>query len=281
LLKTPTKKQQRRTKTWQSLLSGVLLVAIQACTPNAQKFELDKAQKEFNSKNYKSAIEHYEKLIANDAKSEGALVAAQKIAEISELNTHYYSKALFIYKFIIVNSTIYYERIEAQKKTATVYFNQLADYKQSIIEYSRLLELPHSAKDSLLYRMNLARAYYYQANIFQALVEIDTILKESHDENISFEGMLLKANIFLGAKRINEAVSVTKEIISKYPAKSKAETVPLMLSICYEEQSNFTQAIATLEQLRPDYPNKSFIDKRIAALKERSSLQPGANGLKK
>lgn len=279
--KTPTKKQQRQTRALQILLGGVLLVAIQACTPNAQKFELDKAQKDFNSKNFKAAIEHYEKVMSKDSKSEAALVAAQKIAEISELNTHDYSKALSMYKFIIVNSTIDYERVEAQKKTASVYFNQLADYKQSIVEYSRLLELPHSSKDSLLYRMNLARAYYYQANIFQALVEIDTILKESHDENVSFEGMLLKANIFLGAKRINEAVTVTKEIISKYPAKSKAETVPLMLSICYEEQNNFSQAIATLEQLRPDYPNKSFIDKRIAALKERSSLQPGANGLKK
>ncbi len=278
MLKTLTKKQQRRIRTF---FLASTLIFLQACTPNAQKFELDKAQKDFASKNYKSAVEHFEKVMAKDAKSEAALVAAQKIAEISDLHTHDYQKALEMYKFIIVNSTIDYERVEAQKKIASIYFNQLADYKQSIIEYSRLLELPHSAKDSITYRMNLARAYYYQANIFQALVEIDTILKDSHDEAMSFDGMLLKANIFLGAKRINEAVSVTKEIISKYPAKSKAETVPLMLSICYEEQNNFTQAIATLEQLRPDYPNKAFIDKRIRALKERSSLQPGANGLKK
>lgn len=269
----------------QRLLLGasapLIAVYLGACTPSAQKMEIEQGQAAVKTKNYKAAIEHFEKVIQKDSKAELALVAAQRIAEISEMNTHDYQKALSTYKFIIINSSLDYERVEAQKKMANIYFNQLADYKQAIVEYSRLLQLPHSPKESWIYRMNLARAYYYQANIFQALVEIDTILKESRDENLSFDGMLLKANIFLGAKRLEEAVSVVKEIISKYPEKSKLETVPLMLAICYEEQSNFSEAISTLQELRPDYPNKAFIDKRIKALRERKSLLPGAHGLKK
>lgn len=243
--------------------------------------ELENGQAALDKKDYKLAVTHYEKVMQKDSKLELSLVAAQKIAEISEMNLHDYQKALRTYKFIIVNSSLDYERMDAQKKLASIYFNQLADYKQSIVEYSRLLELPHSPKEGLAYRMNLARSYYYQANIFQALVEIDTIIKESHDENFSFEGMLLKANIFLGAKRIDEAVETVKEIISKYPEKSKAETVPLILAVCYEEQNDFADAISTLEGLRSDYPNKAFIDKRVRALKERQSLLPGAHGLKK
>ena len=252
-----------------------------ACTPSSQKIEIDKGQASLEAKNYKDAVSHFERVMPKDSKNELSLVAAQKIAEISEMDLHDYQKALKTYKYIIVNSSLDYERVDAQKKLASIYFNQLADYKQSIIEYSRLLELPHSPKEGLAYRMNLARAYYYQANIFQALVEIDTIVKESHDENFSFEGMLLKANIFLGAKRIDEAIQTVQEIILKYPEKSKAETVPLMLAVCYEERSDFAEAIATLESLRSDYPNKAFIDKRVKALKERQSLLPGAHGLKK
>ncbi len=286
MLRTPLKKQAHHIKIrLRRLFAGAVNIgaslALSSCTPSSQSVELEAGQVAFKNKNYKSAIEHFDKVIQKGSKAELSLIAAQKIAEISEMNTHDYQKALSTYKFIIVNSSLDYERVDAQKKMANLYFNQLADYKQSITEYSRLLELPHSPKETLLYRMNLARAYYYQANIFQALVEIDVLLKESHDENVSFEGMLLKANIFLGAKRLEEAVTVVKEILSKYPEKSKLETVPLMLAVCYEEQNNFIEAIATLEQLRANYPNKAFIDKRIRALKERQSLLPGAHGLKK
>ncbi len=260
----------------------VLLSALSsACTPKAHKIELEAGQAAFKAKKYKEAIEHFEKVMKQETKTELSLVAAQRVAEISEMNTHDYQKALSTYKFIIVNSSLDYERVEAQKKLANIYFNQLGDYKRAIVEYSRLLELPNSPKDSFVYRINLARSYYYQANIFQALVEIDTILRESHDQNISFDGMLLKANILLGAKRLEEAVMAVKEIITKYPEKSKAETVPLMLAICFEEQNNFAEAIETLKELRPDYPNKAFIDKRIKTIRERQALMPGAHGLKK
>ena len=119
----------------------ILCILNQACTPSAQKVELESGQAALAAKNYKSAVAHFEKVMQKDSKAELSLVAAEKIAEISELNTHDFQKALTTYKFIIVNSSLDYERVDAQKKMANIYFNQLADYRQSIIEYSRLLEL--------------------------------------------------------------------------------------------------------------------------------------------
>ena len=108
-------KNNQRTK---NAFIGSVLFFVNACTPSAQKVELDSGQAAFAAKNYKSAVVHFEKVMQKDSKAELSLVVAQKIAEISELNLHDYQKALTTYKFIIVNSSLDYERVEAQKKMA-------------------------------------------------------------------------------------------------------------------------------------------------------------------
>lgn len=261
-----------------SILSWSLLFS---CTQSFEKLEYERAEKERKEHKYVDAVRRYQKILSKETRSEISLLSAHQAAEITDLNLKDYPLAVLFYKYIVVHSPIDFERLEAQKKLAGLYFNQLSDYKQSVVEYSRLLELPHSNKEGTQYRMNLARSYYYQGNIFQSLIEIDSIIKDKQDSSSEFEALALKANIFLGAKRIDDAIVSFKELIQKFPNRSLKENLAVSLAVCYEEKKDFGQAIATLENIKSSYPNKEFIENRISRLKDRKAMLPGANGFHK
>jgi tetratricopeptide (TPR) repeat protein len=96
-----------------------------------------------------------------------------------------------------------------------------------------------------------------------------------------FEAQLLKANIFLTSRKLDEAIAALKKLMEDYPERSKTETIGLILAVTYEEQKNFTKAIETLQSIKDIYPRKAFIEQRIKTLRERQSYLPGARGLRK
>ena len=173
------------------------------------------------------------------------------------------------------------DRLDAQKKVAELNFSNLQDYKQAIIEYNRLLQLPHSREEGLSYHLAIARSYFYQNNFFQSQVEADQILADFAGLDGVFDAFELKANILMQLKKLDDAVAVLKETIERYPEKSKERQIGLLLTVVYEEKKDFANAIATLESIKDTYPSPQFIEGRIKNLKERASYLPGARGWRK
>lgn len=258
---------------------GIFVLA--GCTISSEKIEFARAEEATQNKNYASALKHYKTVVDRYVRSDLAIRAAKEAARIAHYEQKNFPEAVSFYKHIVLYSTNPAERLEAQKKIADLQFNQILDYKQAVVEYSRLLELPHSNQEDFEYRLAIARSYFYLSNFFQSQVEVDGILARKYKKEWLFEALLLKANIFLTMKNLDEAVLVLRRLIDEYPERSKAETIGLILAVCYEEQKNFAKAIETLQSIKDFYPRKAFIEKRIKALKERQAYLPGARGLHK
>lgn len=264
-----------------SIFSTMFSMALAGCTFSTENLEFERAEKAELAGKHEEAVKHYRALIERSQQSPLALRAAHEAARISNYDLKKYKEAIGLYKHIVLYSPVERERIEAQKRIAEIDFTQTLDYTNAIIEYSRLLELPHGEAEEAQYRMAIARSYFYQNNFFQSQAEIDRILKGKFDKATRFDARVLKANIYLTTKELDEAIKTLNDLVQEDPERAKEEKVGLLLAICYEEQKSFSKAIETLVSIREAYPRKDFIDNKIRALKEREYHQPGARGLKK
>ena len=263
------------------LALGFLLV-VPSCTFSPEKLEFERGEKAAQAGHSEEAVQHYRAVTERATNvTPLSLKAAQEAARISHFELKHYPEAISFYRYIILNAANGADRITAQKQIADIYFSQTLNYSQAVIEYSRLLELPHTAEEEATYRMSIARSYFYLSNFFQAQTEIDRILAGKFAKQMQFDARVLKANIFLTTKQLDEAIKVLHDLIVQDPERAKAETIGLILAICYEEQKNFAKAIETLESIKQDYPKRDFIENKIRTLRERQSYLPGAKGLKK
>lgn len=262
-------------------ISIVAAASISGCTFSSENLEYERAQKADAAGRHEEAVRHYRSLIERNSQSTLALKAAQEAARISNYDLKKFKEAIELYKHVVLYSPVERERIDAQKHIAEIHFAQTLDYASAIVEYSRLLELPHGDTEEAQYRMAIARSYFYQNNFFQSLAEIDRILKGKFEKTTHFDARVLKANIFLTTKELDEAIKVLNELIQQDPERAKDEKVGLLLAICYEEKKDFGKAVETLVSIRDSYPRREFIDNKIRALKEREYHQPGARGLRK
>lgn len=264
---------------WCLILS--LMGTLAGCTLSSEDIEFKRAEESAQAGKNDEAFKHYKVVVDRYVKDPLAIRSAQAAARIAHYELKKFPDAIALYKHIILYAPSEKDRLDAQKKIADLYFSQTLDYTQAIAEYSRLLETPHSKAEDSIYRFAIARSYFYLNNFFQATVEIDKILTTHPTEESAFDALLLKANIYLTTKKLDDAIVTLKQLLVTYPVRSKKETIGLVLAICYEEQKNFAKAVETLDAIKDDYPRKGFIEAKIRALKERQSLLPGAKGLHK
>lgn len=263
------------------VLACGLACVLSGCTLSSENLEFKRAEEAAHAGKNEDAYTHYRAVVDRYVKDPLAIRSAKEAARIAHYELKRFPDAIALYKHIILYAPSEQDRLDAQKKVADLYFSQTLDYTQAIAEYSRLLETSHSRAEDGVYRFAIARSYFYLNNFYQATVEIDKLLATNPSPDLAFDALLLKANIYLTTKRLDDAVTALQELMKKYPDRSKKETIGLILAICYEEQKNFPKAIETLEAIKDDYPRKGFVEEKIKALRERQSLQPGAKGLHK
>ena len=251
------------------------------CSVSAERVEYARGEKAEAQKDWPGAVSHYQNVVDKWVSSDLAVRAAGHAARILCYETKAFAAAVRLYKHVVLYDRRPEARLEAQKRIAEIDFEHLLDYQGAITEYQRLLELPHGKDEGFVYRMAIARSYFYRSEFYQAQIEIDRLLKEDVDPGRAFDAYLLRANIQLTTKKLDDAIQTLNELIRRFPQRSKDETIGLVLAVCFEEQKNYAKAIETLATLKADYPRKDFIENRIKTLRERQSLLPGAHGLHK
>lgn len=250
------------------------------CTPPEGK-DFKKGQREALQGQYPSSLESYERAMKRNPTGNWALRAAREGARIAFFETKDFKKAAYFYRHLVVNSSDSQERIESQQKMGEVYLENLQDYPQAIIEYSKLVEQNLSDQEVGQFRLGLARAHYYQNNLFQADSEITQIFKLKVEPPLRFNAYMLKGNILIAQKDFSRAATLFKELIKEYPEKSQQENVPMTLAVCYEEAGELKEALLVLEGLKKTYKPPEYIELRVKRLKERQKNQPGAKGFRK
>ena len=255
------------------------LIVIGCSSPEQSDYK--KAQNEIAQGHFRIAMSYLDRVIKRNAPGEYPMEAAREAARISFFEIKDFSKSIEYHRFIVLNSLNDKERLQAQKEIADIYFNNLQNYKQAVIEYSKLQQMPHTDAEEAQYKMNVARAQYYQNNFFQAESEIDSLLKLKSENAVRFSALMLKANILVGKKDYVPAAEILKNLIQEFPEKSSQENVALILAVCYEENNDFKSAIRVLEEHKSFYKPAEYIELRIKRLQERMRNAPGAKGFRK
>ncbi len=258
---------------------GLCFVLYSCTPPEGQDFQ--KGQAEANSKRFSESIVYFERATKRAPESSWALRAAREGARISYFELKEYKRAAEFYQHLVMYSDDTKDRFEAQRKLGDIYLENLQDYPKAIMEYSRLAEQELSDQEVGKNRLGLARAYYFQNNLFQSESEINEALRLKIEIPLRFSLLMLKANIFIGRKDFSKAATLLKDLIKNNTEQAQQENVPMTLAVCYEEAGQFQDALNVLEGLRGKYNPPEYIELRIKRLKERQRNQPGAKGFRK
>lgn len=253
---------------------------LSGCESGIQR-EFEFGKREAEAGRFKEAVEFYEKVIARGGDSEISIRAAREASKISFQETKDYRKAAEFYRKLIVYSPVPEERLFAQRQIVNIYFDQLNEYPTAVIELNRLIPKLNDSREIALYKMNLAKAYFYQNNFTQARNEVDEFLRKDLDGRQRFDMLVLKANILIATKDWDAAIGLLKQVISTYPELSNKENVGLTLSVVYEEIKDFKSAIAVLNQVKQHHSTPEYIEMKIKRIIDRQKNAPGAKGPRK
>lgn len=262
------------------VLAMLLLAALTGCGSSLER-EYDNGVESAKKGQYTLALSSFDKVIARSPDSRLGLDAAREAARVAFFELKDFNRAAKYYEIIVLGSSDEAERLGAQKQITAVFFEHLSNYGRAIVEINKVLPLIRDPSERLKYKMDLARAYYYQNNFFQAEMEVDEFLRLSKNEDLNFQMHLLKANIVLARKDLQRAAEILKEMIKANPKKAQKENVGLTLAVAYEEMKDYKKAIETLQEIRGDHAMPDYIDVRIKRLQERVKNQPGARGFRK
>jgi tetratricopeptide (TPR) repeat protein len=268
------------TKMRKQVLIVGLTLGLYACSPPEAK-DYKAAQQEMAQGHHRLALSSLDRVIKRAPESDYAVKAARDGARIASLEVKDYKRAVGYYQSLVLHSKDPEERISAQKQLASTYFDQLQNYDKAIIELNKLIRDTESDVDIARYKLDIARANYYQNNFFQAHSELDELLKLHVDDSERFSAWVLKSNIHIALKEYPQAIEILKKITNTFPQKSLQENVYQTLAVCYEESDNFAEAIKTLESVKDKYTQPEYIEIRIKRLRERQKNRPGARGLRK
>jgi tetratricopeptide (TPR) repeat protein len=264
----------------QALILGLIFGLSVACSPPEAK-DYKQAREEIKLGHFRIALSTIDRVLKRAPDSEYALKAAREGARISTLEIKEYRRAVDYYQFLVLHSPDPKERVSSQRQLATIYFDQLQNYDKAIIEFNKLVNEAQSDAEMARYKLDIARANYYQNNFFQAQSELDDLLKRNVEDNERFSAQVLKSNIHIAQKEYPKAIEILKKVIAAYPQKALQENVYQTLAVCFEESGNFAEAIKMLETVKDSHLQPEYIGLQMKRLRERQKNQPGAKGLRK
>lgn len=265
----------------RALAGAALIAGLSGCTLSLDWLHHIRAERAVNSGQFETAVNILKKIRERDPDGPRALRAARLGARVAQVEAKDYLSAVEFYRHLVFKSDNALERKEAQKNVAQIYFENIQDHSQAVLEFEKLLKLELPREEAFRYRLNLAKSHFQLNSLEQAYHEIDVLLAGKLEPDEAFDAKLLKANVEMASKNLAGAARSWEEILKDFPERSKREKVALNLVVCYEELKDFGKAIETLENMKADYPNPEFLDIRIERLKERKINQPGAQGWKR
>ncbi len=256
-------------------------VFLGGCSFTMDWLRQNRVQRAMARSDYASALPILQEIAELHSETERGLEAARTGARAAHLGAKNYPQAVKFYRYVLLKSDEPSERKEAQKAIAQIYYENMQDLSQSVMEYEKLLKLENSADEAFRFRLNLAKSHLGLNNVDQALTELNVLLEKNPPAGGVFDIKMLMANVRVANKQLREATALWEAILTEFPERSAKENVAMNMVVVYEELKEFNKAITVLETMRANYPNPKFLDQRIERLKEREYNLPGAQGLKR
>lgn len=270
-----------RSRIGRLVLILLLPLSLSGCTFSLDWIRQFRAQRAVARQDFATALPLLQQISEVHSEDERGLKAARTGSKVAHFDTKNYPLAVRFYRHLVLNSDSPDERKMAQKAIAQIYYENIQDLNQAVVEFEKLLKLANTPEETFRFRLNLAKSQLGLNNVDQALTELNVLLENQPPADGVFEIKMLKANVQVANRQLQEATQTWDSLRTEFPERSAKENVGMNMVVVYEELKEFTRAIAVLESMRDEYPNTAFIDQRIERLKERQYNLPGAQGLKR
>ena len=265
----------------RTILAVLVLFTFSGCSFSFNSLEYQRGVSLQEDGHHEKAIKHYERVIKRAPESSYAIKSSIRAGEIYMLELKNYYKAINRFRHVVSNSKDVNEKIRIQERIANLYFSRLTDYEKAIVEFQKLLSSRVSQKKKREFKFKIAKCYFYLNNFYQARIELEDLLNQELDNNERYQALVFKGNIEMNTKQMGEAVLIYKNLMENFAERAVKDNVAMNLVLAFEEQDQFDKSIEILREMKEYYPDKEFLDEKIARLKQRKANLPGARGLKR
>ncbi len=240
----------------------------------------EKAQTAEEVKNFKTALFHYENVFKKLGPTKRGLKAIRRAADICYFYLKKFKIAEKYYKTLLIHSESKTEKTMSQRQLATLNFSVFNNYNQAILYYNQLLKIGGKNIDKNIYRLQIARSYFFLNKFYQSKIEIKTIAEEKNGTFL-FEAHLILGNIYLVEKKTEKAIEIFLSLIKKFPVKAFKEKIFMVVATSYEELKEFDKAIEVLKSEIVRAEDPQLIQIRIENLIKRKKNLPEGKRFKK
>jgi tetratricopeptide (TPR) repeat protein len=248
-----------------TILIATSAMVLTACKRTVEE-SLKRANKAWNSEDYETAAEEYERYLQTYPTGEPALEARFQLANICYFHLKRYEQARTQYVEFINQSPAHPQVPAARERLAEV-LSELGRSYEAIAEYENL-NLPDPDERRRI-RLRIADLYYDQKNYSQALTEYEKVVSHADYDLMTEQALLREASIYhLTRNQYKEALAIYQRLLSESSDAKVKLRATYGVADCYGEMFEIENAVKTLRSIE-DKSEQAYIAKRIAELEGR------------
>lgn len=252
-------------------VTAVLIGIFFAPTIQVEKKYLQSGEKKQKLKQFKEAIDDYERVVRSRPQSPEAIRSAKYAAEICLYELKDYKRAEEFFRHVVKQGTDPGDIRWAQKNLGDLFYENLSNYSQAVAEYQRLLQGDLELKEESAVRLKVVRSYFYMANFDQAISEAEEFLARKPNAPNQFEMRMLIANAYQAKGKLDSAIAIFESIEKDFPGNKDLSQAKLNKALAFENKKDWDSAIKTLEEVKVGYPYPDVIDVKIKGIQRRKA----------
>jgi tetratricopeptide (TPR) repeat protein len=249
------------------ILTGCLLALTAfnlSCSSGAL---LDKAQAAWDNTDYAAAVDYYEQFLKENPGSDKAEFARLKVATIYRRDLKKYDRAIEHYIHFIEEFPKSPDIVEARMRLGDCY-GSTRKYREAIGEYEGVLPKITDVGERRRLRLSIADMYFELNDRGQALAEYQKVVSDAPYDNLTERSYLRIGGIRLLRDEYEDAIPAFQTVASNTKDPMVRRAARFSMADCYVRTLQYDQAIRILEQTEPDPKSPTYIQKRIASIRE-------------
>ena len=250
------------------------------CTFSSEKLLEERADQNFQDKNYTEAQIQYEQLIRKTVDKQKQLKAWKRLAEIN----HFYLKdgdaAEEAYKKVILYSNVGDDLPGTLKAKADLEMNLMRRADLAIVTLEKLVLLQTKKDEKVKSLLQLTKLYQERRQWDDANTTIQQIVDLTPNQADWFQMQLLKATFLNLNKKYDEETAIYEELLKKSTELSRQNRTALQLVLSYEQRKRWKDAYQALQKWKDLLP-EDMVREKEQELQKRMINEPGARGFRK
>lgn len=247
----------------------IAILCLVSCTTHKIDSQLKMAEELIGTRKFEEAVRQYKSIINRYPRNSKTAIAYLKIGDLHRYTFSNDKEALDAYSRVIEGWPLSSEAYDAHVKRVEIYKTQ--DKMRKVIDENEVLlaNFPDH-QDRFKTRLQIAEAYFYLYDPYQASVELEVILKDGEAPGeIRAKALFDLGESYLFLEKYDEALKSFEAVVKEFPEVPHVIDAQLRMVECLEKLDKPDEALQLQEKLLKDYPDSEIIRKKVESLQKR------------